>query len=264
LTWLLLFLYIDNRKEYYFYIERHVTLYFFISCYIMPTDPYVWGPVAWALSFDVLRAGRTHILLDQPYKNVNHCTFLRLFADLLPCASCQPEYGALIRRHPPETATNILVWQWQRKCDVNARLGRTNLPLEQFQERLLQWSVFADTNAYIDYLALIAIIHHSKMDNVMHLTRLIIEAWHVAPNLILRRFAQRLEKELHRHHHDYLVALAHVREDDRVPADILQHWLDRWISQLAASTSSSSTIPPWQQTCPHPLYLSHKRQTQKK
>ena len=144
-------------------------------------DPTTWGPLAWNLKHDIVRAAVRPIFFGLSTQDnggggghlaaLNGLTmdwqsergqmllqYLNLLGLLYSCGTCRTWYAKDIAtpEHTLENATNLLVWLWELKARVNEKLGHTTLPLEQYEKRWTLWTSFGSVDGLWDFLILLA------------------------------------------------------------------------------------------------------------
>ena len=97
---------------------------------------HIWGPALWAiLHYSAERIGLPLKKLQGEESRIwlNLLTSLRYS---LPCPQCKRHYSEYIAARPPTAFSQpaIREWLYQLHCDVNARLGKDNITIEQLSE----------------------------------------------------------------------------------------------------------------------------------
>lgn len=90
-----------------------------------------WGTGMW-ISLHLLAAWA-----DTPDKIPIVCSQIRYICSRLPCPECVEHAKRYIMLNPPEKADDIFVYTWRFHNNVNARLGKPQLPYEKARDAYL-------------------------------------------------------------------------------------------------------------------------------
>ena len=97
---------------------------------------HIWGPALWAiLHYSAERIGHSFKRLPSEESRIwiNILTSLRFS---LPCPQCKKHYSEYIISHPIPSCNkeNIQLWLYKLHCNVNTRLNKPDITIEQLSE----------------------------------------------------------------------------------------------------------------------------------
>lgn len=68
------------------------------------------------------------------YGGNDDSAWLATFAHRLPCSTCRPHWLEMVQRTPPDFSEGYFAWTVARHNEVNARLGKRHVPIEEARE----------------------------------------------------------------------------------------------------------------------------------
>jgi hypothetical protein len=121
-------------------------------------DPFVWGPLAWNLIFDICWRLDTK-MKKSPEKKLhdNVETFFHLLTILLPCQDCCCSYREILKKlpFPNSSSSSYFHWAYHLKDFVNQKLEKKSPPIEEVYRRMQTISSASSANTIWDLLFMI-------------------------------------------------------------------------------------------------------------